>query len=80
MAYYIDSQGHKKKVLSVYEIFKGVIAGFGYSKVLNNTLVTRANPIVNVVVDSEIFSYNSTISNNTLSTATASVSNNKVSI
>ena len=81
MAYYVDSNKRIKKVLAVAQ-FSGdnIIAGFGYSKVLNNTLVTRLNPIVNVVVDNDVFSFNSTISNNTLSTATASVTNNTLSI
>lgn len=63
----------KTKVLDVT-----INVSFGYVAVADTTLITSANP--NTVIENTIFSFNSSVSNNSLTPASASVSNTTVTI
>ena len=75
-----------RKVLSVVQVKEilvdntiDVLMG-GYVKVLGTTFVTSATPIVNKVIDDTLYSFNSTITGNTVAIATATISNHTVTI
>ena len=70
-----------KKILSVVKtkaLDVTINVSFGYVAVAGTTLITSANP--NTVNENTIFSFNSNVSGNSLTTASASVSNTTVTI
>ena len=75
-----------RKVLSVVQVKEILVdntievTSLDNSKVLGTTLAISTTPILNKVINDILYSFNSSVSNNTLTTATATISNHTVTI